>query len=173
MEQVADIVMFMFPAIAVIATTIYLLNKYLDEVRIHKSIQLRETNSKTVLPIRLQAYERLVLYLERINPNNSIMRLHKSGMSASKLQQELIKSIRDEFDHNMAQQVYVSIQAWNMVKQAKEEIVNLINLCANKVGDQATGIDLSGLIFETLAKSKTHPTNIASNYLKQEIKEFW
>ena len=85
-----------------------------------KKMQAMET-LKVVNPIRLQAYERLALFLERISPNSLVLRCYQPGMDLKVLQGVLTKNIRDEFEHNLSQQVYVSSEAWNRIKEAKEE----------------------------------------------------
>ena len=81
-----------------------------------------------VTPIRLQAYERMVLFMERINPESLILRTHQDGLNAKEFHVRLIKSIREEYEHNITQQMYVSVGAWNMVTNAKNNIVKLCNI---------------------------------------------
>lgn len=124
-----------------------------------------------ILPLKIQAYERIMLFLERIEPSSLVMRIHKPGMSAKLLHADLLKAIREEYGHNVSQQMYVSNNSWNLVVQAKEETVNIINGGLNKVDDNATGIDLSRAIFESMMGMKQSPTNIAVNYVKQEVQQ--
>ena len=89
---------------------------------------------KVVTPIRLQAYERMALYLERISPNSLILRTFRPGMDIKALQTAMTKSIRDEWEHNLSQQVYLTTESWNRIREAKEEMINLIN--GSAVGGQ-------------------------------------
>jgi hypothetical protein len=89
-------------------------------------MDIRSKSSKTVTPIRLQAYERVALFLERINPNSLVMRMHKPGMSARQLQSDLLQIVRAEFEHNMAQQIYMSPAAWKAIRAAKEETIKIL-----------------------------------------------
>src|SRR5204862_1036100 len=104
------------------------------------------------LPLRLQAYERLVLFMERIAPGPLVLRVHKSHMTSGMLHGELIATIREEFEHNVTQQIYVSDKAWGKVRQAREETMRLINLSYEQVGDVSSGTELSRQIFENVSR---------------------
>jgi len=124
---------------------------------------------KDYIPLRMQAYERAILYLERIDPNNVLMRVHKAGMSAKYLHSELLKAVRDEYTHNMAQQVYISEKGWAQLKKAKEETVQIFNTAQAKVHDNATGIELSAKIFEICAQLDHIPTELGIKVMKKEF----
>jgi hypothetical protein len=121
--------------------------------------------------LRVQAYERLVLYLERITPGALVMRLHQSGMSSRLLRSDMSKTVREELEHNLSQQIYVSEQAWKMVIRAKEETINLINISQENVGDKGTGMDMSRVMFEILDKVGKAPNEDALKVLCNEARE--
>ena len=93
----------------------------LDNKQKKRLLELKKDERKVITPIRLQAYERSTLFLERISPEALIPRVHKNGMSARQLQQEMLNDVRREFDHNLSQQMYMSDQVWMVIKKAKEE----------------------------------------------------
>ncbi len=142
-----------------------------NETRRQKS-ELMFNSMKISLPIRLQAYERLTLLMERISPESVIIRVNQNGMLASDLQSALLSNIRAEWEHNLSQQLYVSNEAWELVKNAKENIIKLINICADKVAPNDSGYDLSRKILELYAELEINPTALAIDFLKKEIKEF-
>ena len=123
-----------------------------------------------VLPVRLQAYERIILLLERISPDSLVMRVSRPEYTARQLQAELLGSIKSEYEHNMTQQTYVSNEAWDKVKMARNQVMNLINDAASEVKPDATGPTLGKLILERLTELKTPPTQVAINHLKQEVR---
>ena len=125
---------------------------------------------KVVTPIRLQAYERMALFLERISPNSLVIRTFHPGMDIKALQIAMTKSIRDEWEHNLSQQVYLTTESWNRIREAKEEMINLINGSAVKLPADADPTSLAGAIFESCAKSKV-PTDEAIEFMKKEIQE--
>ena len=126
--------------------------------------------NKTGIPLRLQAFERITLFLERISPNSIVMRMSRKGMTAAQLHKALIGAIRNEYEHNLTQQLYVSNETWDSVKKAKDDMIRLVNISSTKMGDKATALDLSKNIFKLIAEVKSNPTDIAINQLKSELR---
>ncbi len=151
-----------------------IVKSYLDNQQKMQMLQMKidehKESLKTVTPIRLQAYERMALYLERISPNSLILRTFRPGMDIKALQVAMTKNIRDEWEHNLSQQVYLSTESWNRIREAKEEMINLINASAVKLAADADPSSLAGAIFESVAKSKI-PTDEAIEFMKSEIQE--
>jgi hypothetical protein len=170
-EAVFEMLKYMIPVVVVFGFIYFILNNYLEENFKLRSLDLKLTNQSAITPIRLQAYERIVVYLERITPSNMIMRVHKTGMSARLLHAELVKSIRSEFDHNTAQQIYMSNAAWELVKSAKEEIIKVVNASAHKVGENADGVELAKVLLDVTMNVDKLPTQIAMEYVKKEIRQ--
>ncbi|MBU0490102.1 MAG: hypothetical protein KKA07_18250 [Bacteroidetes bacterium] len=173
MEYVVAILQILIPAGIVFLTAWLLLKRMLDHFRDQVLNDLKAEARKVTIPVRLQAYERMVLLLERINPENLIMRIHRKESSAQSFQLELIAAVRSEFEHNLSQQVYISSTGWEMVKNAKEEILKLINTSMGQLKDGDDSKDLSRVIFEQIMVSKQGPTNEATEYLKQEIRKLF
>jgi hypothetical protein len=128
---------------------------------------------KIILPIRLQAYERIILFLERISPNNLIMRLNKPEMSSIQLQSALVKVIREEFEYNLSQQLYISFKAWELVKNAKEETIKLINIASGKIPDTASSGELVKIILDLSLEKEKLPVNVAIDEIKKEIQKIF
>src|SRR5690606_13215036 len=101
------------------------------------------------------------------------MRTHKTGMTARDLQTAMLQDIRAEFDHNVSQQIFVSPQTWTMIKAVKEETMNMINHASGSLPAQATGIDLSKAIFETLASSERNPHSVALAMIRTEVQQYF
>lgn len=179
MEIVLQILQIILPLIAVVTVVYIILKKNTDkELRAialnNKKAPIDNTASEILrltLPTKLQAYERIVMFLERIAPSSLVMRIHKAGMSAKLLHADLLKAIREEFEHNMSQQIYISENAWNLTKQAKEETIKIINLATSKMDDNATGIDLSKAIFEMMMQLQQSPSGIALDYIHKEVEK--
>jgi hypothetical protein len=117
----------------------------------------------------LQAYERVVLLLERISPESLIMRTQKSSMSSKQFQSLLISSIRAEFEHNLSQQIYISQNSWEAVKNAKESIIKLINVAAARLKPEATSAELGKTILEMYVSIEIQPVTSAIKIVKDEI----
>lgn len=125
---------------------------------------------KQHMPLKLNAYERAVLFLERITPMSLIPRLgNGAGRSAEQFHQELIQEIRSEFEHNLSQQIYISHQGWAVLVHAKEEVINLINAAAREMDEEHSGIDLSKKIVEKISQTEILPTHKATFVLKSDV----
>ena len=173
MDVVLQIALIIFPAGAVLLTTIFFLRKESSQELRSMQIEMKKQRQEFFLPNRVESYQRAVLLMERIHPNSLVMRLHNPGLPARALQAEFLQAIRDEYDHNVAQQLFVSIQGWQMVKNSKEETVKIINLAGNQMSAAATGMDLSAKIFEIVAEIGQLPTEITVEYLKRELQELF
>ena len=115
-----------------------------------KIIELKKAALTTTLPLRLQAYERISLLIERINPSNLLVRLHSPGLSVLQMQQLLTAEVQNEFQHNVTQQVYVTQHAWNAVQNLKDQNMLIINQVANVMPPQSTGHELSRQLMEVI-----------------------
>ena len=148
----------------------YFKNQQKQQLLQMKLDERRET-LKVVTPIRLQAYERLALFLERISPNSLVLRCYQPGMDLKLLQGVMTKNIRDEWEHNLSQQVYVSEELWTHVREAKDEMVNLVNSAAVGLADTTDPTRLAASIFASAADRM--PTNDALSALHNELKELF
>lgn len=173
MEQFLEILKYILPSLVVLATAYLLVERFIENERNHRNMTYKRESQGLTTPVRLQAYERLVLFLERIAPASLVTRTHKSGMSAKLLQAELLKAIRTEYEHNLSQQIYVSPGAWELIKNAKEETIKLVNTAAINVSDEASGVDLGSLMLEVTMKMEKFPTQVAIDYLKQEARQIF
>lgn len=179
MEVALDLIKTLLPLLAIVALVYIILKKNTEKELKAIALNNRKTpvdttvseKLKLTLPIKLQAYERIVMFLERIAPSSLVMRVHKSGMSAKLLHADLLKTIREEFEHNVSQQIYISENAWNLTKQAKEETIKIINLATSKMDDNATSIDLSKAIFEMMMHMQQSPSGIALDYIHKEVEK--
>ena len=173
MDIALELLKYTLPALIVFITAFLLMKGFLHSEEKRRDRETAESARKTILPMRLQAYERLALLLERISPESLIMRVNKPNMTAKQLHAELLSSIRAEFDHNLSQQVYISSQAWEMIRTARGNVINLINAASDQVRDDATAITLSQKIFEQVVQLKNSPVQEALEFLKEEAREFY
>jgi hypothetical protein len=168
-----DLLKIIIPALIVFFTAFFILKSYLENEFKKKLLDGKIGTQNTILPLRLQAYERLTLFLERISPNNMIMRVHQTGMTARELQSILLADIRAEFEHNLSQQLYVSQNTWNIVRSVKEETVSLINNATAGLPSSATGMDLSKIIIEHVLKQEKNPYQLALTLVKNEVQQLF
>ncbi len=130
-------------------------------------------NMKAVLKAKLQAYERMTLFLERINPPNLIPRVLAAGQSGPSLLKTLQMTIREEFEHNLSQQIYLSDYAWELSKAAKENILQTINQAGSSLGPKANAADLAQRILVSGFDKETDPVQKALAYLKKDVREMF
>ena len=126
-----------------------------------------------ILPVRLQAYERIILFLERISPESMILRVSKPEYSTRQFQAELLSTIRSEYEHNISQQTYISAEAWEKVRLVRNQVIKLINDCAAELKPESNGTTLGKLILEQVAELKNTPTQAAIDLLKKEVNEIF
>lgn len=173
MEVLFQIALILIPAGAVLLTTIFFLRRESDKEVRSVQIELKKQRQEFFLPNRVEAYQRALLLMERIHPNSLVMRLHNPGLPAKALQSEFLKAIREEYDHNVAQQLYISPKGWQMIKNSKEETIKIINIAGNQMQATSMGLDLSAKIFEIVAEIGQLPTEITVDYLKKEFQEMF
>jgi hypothetical protein len=178
LEFLSEFIKIVLPAALVVYGMYLIVNTFLQkefekravDVQL-KNLDIQIKNNELVLPIRFQAYERVCLFLERIAPHNLILSSNEPGMTAGHLQQQMLFTIREEFAHNMSQQVYMSDEAWKHVKDAMENIVSVINNSAQIVPANAKAIDLAKVIVEVLMQLQVEPTAAALQFIKNEIRQ--
>lgn len=170
MDVLLEILKYTVPALIVFFTVWVMMNTWAKNEDKRRKAEFNMHISDEILPVRLQAYERSILLLERISPESMVLRLSRNDFTSRQLLQELLTAITTEFDHNIAQQTYMSTEAWEKMKAAKSQVINLINDTVKEVKPDAPGSTLAKLILERLTELKNPPTQIAVDFLKQEVK---
>lgn len=171
MEIFADFIKILLPAAIVLYAMFLTVRAFLNKELEKKLVEVKLRSTEVVLPVRLQAYERMCLFLERISPNNLILRLNNDVFSATELHHVLLSEIREEYNHNVSQQVYMSDEAWNQVRSAMEEIISIINNAAGQVHAEGRSMDLAKAIFEIIIQQELNPTSKALRFVKDEIRQ--
>ena len=168
--MVAEILKYTLPALFVFLATYLVMSKMVKSEQLRLKAENVLNNQKYITPIRLQAYERMVLLLERISPQSLVMRTQRQNITNQELQSALLKTIRSEFEHNMAHQLYISDKAWEMVRMAKEDCIKFINQTALQTKPDGNSLQLCKLILENTLDRDLDPTTKAINYLKEEVR---
>jgi hypothetical protein len=169
MEVLLDILQITVPSLLVFLTAWVLLRNMIRNDQDKRRQELILQNSRTVTPIRLQAYERVVLFLERISLESLLVRTNSPGMSAAQLHSALLNSIRSEFEHNLSQQIYMTQQAWEVVNNARSNTIKIINTEFERAPQSATGIEYSRQLLEKVMEIEKEPTKTAVEYIKNEV----
>lgn len=169
METLIDLVKYTVPAIIVLITAYVVMKSFMEREITKARLDYKLDNSKLITPIRLQSYERLVLFLERISPESLFVRVFVPGISPVELHKALLSSIRSEYEHNLAQQVYVSDEAWESVRTAKESVLRLINTAAGSKRAKSGSQEFSKIVLEAFHTVDNNPIDAAIGLLKNEV----
>jgi hypothetical protein len=169
MEALTDILKITIPALIVFFTSYFLLRNMIRNDQDKRRQELILQNGRTVMPIRLQAYERIILFLERISLESMLVRVNTREMTSGQLHSALLATIRSEFEHNLSQQIYMTQQAWEVVKNARSNMIKIINSEAEKMPANSTGMALSKKLLETVMELDKEPTRVAIDFIKAEV----
>jgi len=164
-----EILKIVLPAVIVFLTAYFLFRDMLENSQKQREFEFRVQNLGKITPLRLQAYERFTLLLERITPQSLLMRINPQNMSAGKYHQELLNSIRQEYEHNLSQQIYISPILWETIRGAREKLVGIINKSSEEIDDTSSALILSKKIFDTYLEEDNDPVAIALKELKKEV----
>ena len=134
-----------------------------------KNQELNAASKASLLTLRLQAHERLIVFVERINPLNLFIRLHQQGLTAKDLQAVILTEIRAEYQHNVSQQLYLSTASWQLIKKLKDDTITIVNHVVINLPEQAQGIDLSKNVLQHLSQTTENHYDLTINFIKKDI----
>jgi hypothetical protein len=172
MELIFVVISFLLVSLAMVTIVYLFLKRQHDHSLLKLQTELSLQRQNYFLPSKLEAYQRCILLLDRISPANLTLRTLQVTHNARTQQSLLVKTVREEFEHNIAQQLFVSPQGWLMLIQAKEEVLRVINMAANTLDTQASATDLAARILEISAQIEQFPTEICRLYLQNEFQRF-
>jgi hypothetical protein len=167
-----EILKIVLPALIVFVTAYFLFRDMLENDKRRREFEFRVIHAKEMTPVKLQAYERLTLFLERIAPESMLVRHSPLDLTVSEYHQILLSSIRQEFEHNLSQQIYVSPVLWETIRGAKEKMTTLINRSAEELDQKVPGYELSKKIFNNYLDEDPSPVALALSDLKKEVGKF-
>lgn len=150
-------------------TTYLVLDKMLRSEAKKRTFELAKINQDAITPVRLRAYERITLLLERTKPSVMVVDIIQPGMNCLDFQRLLIQNIRKEFEHNYAQQIYVSNKLWEAVCTTRNNLIKLINTTAAHFNPDENASKMAETIIRMYSETQETPTSIAIEILKGEI----
>ncbi|SFE51531.1 hypothetical protein [Thermophagus xiamenensis] len=169
--ETTQIVWILSPTLVIAIFTLVLVKWFLDQESRRRKQEFLMRSGETVLKHRLQAFERLALYLQRISPETLVLREQRKEMNAFQLQNHLLKTLRSEFNHNMAMQIYMPADTWELIKKAREEVARLINTTAAQVPPTVPSFELGRRIIENSGESANHAVKQALESLQKNVEE--
>lgn len=170
-EQVLSYVAYLLPAILVGIVAYYFFKGHTANEEGRRRYLVQKEAQQKLLPIRLQAYERLTLLLERIDPNKLLIRVKPFSDEIEKYENLLINNIEQEFDHNITQQIYVTPECWNLINAAKNATIHVIRQAAmHEKSKDADGV--REFLLRSFMEEIT-PSQKALAYMKKEVEELF
>ncbi len=164
-----DILKYTIAGLGVVWIAFFLVKPYLDRDEKLQMLEFKKAIHNQTLPLRLQGYERLVLFIERVNPANMLIRLNASSYTAQELHSIIVDEIRNEYQHNITQQIYVSGRAWVVVKRVKDDTLAIVNNAFKMLPSIATGFELSKTILTYLSTLEDNPYDIGAGLLRKDL----
>lgn len=122
-----------------------------------------------LLQLRLQAHERMIVFVERINPSNLLLRLYQKDIEVRTLQAISINEIKSEFQHNITQQLYLDAASWNVIRKLKDDTIAMINNAVQHLPADASGIDLSKMVLHHMSEIAENPYELTIGLIKQDV----
>lgn len=169
--KIIEILAYTIPSLITGGVAYYLFNSHFKDQQNTRRWLIQKDNQKMALPLRLQAYERLTLLMERIHPSQLMVRINPISHDKNDYENYVIAQIEQEFEHNIAQQIYVSDKCWAIIITAKNAIIQMIRSAAKN--EKVTNADeLRTLVISELF-DKTPPSSTALAFIKSEVAELW
>lgn len=161
---------YIIPSLVVFACVWIVLHKVYQNEDHKRQWELKKQSQKEISGVRLRAYERLTLLLERTQPEHLLMDLDFSCMTVAQLQQHLLRTVRLEFDHNLSQQIYVSDETWAKIIQARDEMGAFVTTMAQQMPQESTTIDYAKVLMTAYRNNGVTPHQVAMEALKSEAR---
>ena len=166
------ILLMILPALMVLISVALVIFFQQKKSKLEQESSFKAARDKQVLPVIFTAYERAILFLERIRPQNILPHAESLQDPAKVLQLELVSTIREEYEHNLSQQLYIHPEAWEKLVQAKEQVITLINLSASELEENASGMELGKIILEKVSTSEELSVQRAIIMLKRDFEKY-
>lgn len=171
MNTALDLLYFTIPTLISLVIVYLIVSKFNNKETAAKRLELLQSNHDTAFRMRLQAYERLAMLVERTHPRQLIPRVYTSGMTVQELQQALVITINAEFEHNLSQQIYVTAGTWQLIRIFKEQEINMIKHIASTLNPAESASVLHQQIVNYLITTESEtPAETAMLAIQAEAK---
>ncbi|MGV3459602.1 MAG: hypothetical protein ACO1N9_04010 [Flavobacterium sp.] len=170
-DKILELIFYVLPALITGAVAYYFFKMHTDNEEGRRRYLIHKEAQKNALPLRLQAYERLTLFLERINPAKLLIRITPQSGNKFDYEEYLVLQIEVEYEHNLSQQIYISSESWDIITTAKNATIQMIR--KTSMSDR---IDSAQKLRETILQDlfdKQSPSSVAIAHLKNEVSGLW
>ena len=170
-DKIIELIFNVAPALIVGAIAYYFFKMHTENEDNRRRFLLQKDLQKETFPLRLQAYERMALFLERIAPAKLLTRINPTSSNKADYEALLIATIEQEFEHNLSQQIYVSDQCWSITQAAKNATIQLIRKATLQEKTDTANKLREVVLTELMEKSS--PSSAALAFIKEEVSEMW
>lgn len=169
-EQIFQLFAYLLPSVVTGAIAFYFFRMHTNNEEGRRRFLLHKDAQKDTLPVRLQAYERMALFLERIAIPSLVVRVAPKTQDKGVYENLLTKTIETEYEHNLSQQIYMTDECWNIIKAAKSATIQIIRKTAMSDADTADKLreDILNQMMD-----KESPSATALAFVKKEIGALW
>lgn len=172
LQELLELIKYTVPAVVVLIATNLTLNRFLSTELRKKQLSMLQDTQHITIPLRLQAYERLSIFLERIHFRNLVNRVYENGMTVADLRYALNATITTEFEHNISQQIYVSREVWQTVQHTREQGISMVHTMAQQLDAAAPARELQVKLIDYLMTSEEGlPGEIALQMINEEARK--
>jgi hypothetical protein len=169
--KIIEILAYTLPSLITGSVAYYLFNLYFKEQQNTRRWLLQKDAQKDALPLRLQAYERMTLFLERISLTKLLVRISPISNDKMDYGNLIIEHIEQEFEHNLTQQIYMSDECWSIITTAKNATIQMIRKII--VTEEIKDADALRNVLLNDLLDKQSPSNAALAYIKNEVSQMW
>ncbi|WKL43965.1 hypothetical protein [Flavobacterium sp. ZE23DGlu08] len=169
--KIIELLSYTLPAIVTGLVAYYFFDLHTKNEEGRRRYLLNKEAQKNALPLRLQAYERMSLYMERINPTKLLIRIAPISNDKNDYENLIISQIEQEFEHNLTQQIYMSDECWTIIVTAKNTTIQMIRKA--NMSDRVDNADKLREVVLSDLMEKQSPSNAALAYIKNEVGQLW
>ena len=170
-SQILNLIMYTIPSIIMGLIAFYFFREHIKNEDGRRRFLLKKDLQVNTVPMRLQAYERMVIFLERITPSKLLIRVTPMSTNKENYESLLIQSIEQEFEHNLSQQIYISDKCWNIITASKNATIQLIRKAS--LLEKTDSANKLREVLLTEMMDRLAPTDAALSYIKEEVSDLW
>ena len=167
-----EILKYVLPALIIIIPVYFLFTNFMKQQYRMKILDHQQGEGNSLLPLRFQSCERLMLMLERMEPSSMFLRLNTGSLNSSQMRDMMLITVNQEFEYNLAQQLYISDDLWKIIVLAKDQTANLILKCSEGVIDTDPSTVLISRYDALISQIKSSPLDTARSALKKELQTY-
>lgn len=157
----------------VVVVAYYLVKADLRSYLTNRKIAQAPASEANLLQLRLQAHERMIVFVERINPANLLLRLYQKELELGTLQAVSISEIKTEFQHNITQQLYLEAPTWNVIRKLKDDTIAMINNAVKNLPENASAMELSKMVLHHMSEISENPYELTIGLIKQDVHKMY